>query len=113
MHKRRYEAAERVATRLFEAETAIDEAITRVAQLTAILPQARQDARLSAVVGQEALESAVAILPALAQARQQIVNTHAKLDGVKGQVGLGPVSFGGSGGKPPEQTGLHAVEDVA
>lgn len=113
MHKRRYEAAERVATRLFEAEAAIDDAIARVSQLTASIPQARQDARLSAIVGQDALESAIAVLPALAQARQQIVDTHAKLDDAKSQIGLGPVSFGSSGGKPPEHNGLHVVEDVA
>ena len=51
------------------------------------------------------------MLPALAQARQQIVSTHEKLETAKGQIGLGPVSFGSSGGKPPH--GLHAVEDAA
>ena len=116
MFKQRSKAAHDVASRLFEAETAIDTAIRCASELAAILPQARQDANLSAIVGQEALESAIAILPALAEARQRIVATHQRLDTVKGQIGLGPVSFGSSGGKPDAgitTNGLRVVEEAA
>ncbi len=114
MFKQRNKAVHDVANRLFDAEEAIDVAIRRASELAAILPQARQDAHLSAIVGQEALASAIAILPALAEARQWIVSTHERLDIVKGQIGLGPVSFGSSGGKPDgSTTGLHIVEEAA
>ena len=58
MIKQRRDAAERLATRLFATEKAVDEAIRRMADLTGYMPTARTDAKLSAVFGQEAISQA-------------------------------------------------------
>lgn len=116
MRKERLEAAKRIADRLLETETAIDLAIARASELTASMPLARQDANLSAIVGQDAMESAAKIVPALAKARQSIVATHRQLDEAKDQIGLRQVAFGSPDGKPEPQslpTRLSVVQDAA
>ena len=55
MLKQRRAAAEIVAEALFAAEKAIDDAIAQTAALAGLMPVSRQDANLSAVVGQDAL----------------------------------------------------------
>lgn len=112
MRKQRMEAAQKVAQSLFEAENAIDEAIARAAELMASIPTARKNANLSGVFGQDALRSVSAVLPALAQAREDLVATHSHLDQAKTDMGLSHVAFGTPGGKPP-QTILRAVDAAA
>lgn len=114
MSKARRDAAFAVADQLFATENAIDSALTTAAQFVGTMPVARQQARLSAIVGQEALDHAVAAMAALNEARRAIVAAHQALSGVQGQIGLGAVAFGAIDGKPPyPKFALRAVEPVA
>lgn len=102
MLKQRRMAAEHIAGALFEAETAIDEAISKAANFAGSLPTFRKAAGASALIGQEAIARASHAIVALAEARQQIVEAHKELSVAQGQVGLGAVAFdGGDGDKPP------------
>lgn len=100
MLKQRRMVAEQIAAALFEAEAAIDAAISKTAQLTGVMPALRQEANLSAVIGQDAVERASQALIALAEARRAIVETHKELATAKDQVGLGAVMTSTGGDKP-------------
>lgn len=91
----------RVADQLFAAEAAIDGALSAVAALTAMLPNARIEARLSAVVGQGVFDCSSRTIAALTEARRGIVATHHELSGVQHSVGLGALALGGDD-KPDE-----------
>jgi len=94
--------AEQIAGALFEAEAAIDAAITKTAALTGVMPALRTQAGASALIGQDAVERASQAIMALADARRAIVETHKELSIAQTQIGLGAVSFDpGSGNKPP------------
>ena len=108
MLKERRMAAEQVAGALFEAEAAIDAALTKTAHLTGVMPMLRSKAGASALIGQDALERASAAIAALAQARRAIVETHKELSIVQGQIGLGAVRMTGDDGEKPPPQGLHA-----
>jgi hypothetical protein len=103
MLKERRMAAEQVAGALFEAEAAIDAALSKTAHLTGVMPSLRKSAGASALIGQDALERATQAIMALAEARRAIVETHKELSIVQGQIGLGAVRMGGDTGevKPP------------
>ena len=103
MLKERREVAEQVAGALFEAEAAIDLALSKTAHLTGMMPLLRKQAGASALIGQDAVERATQAIMALAEARRAIVETHKELSVVQGQIGLGAVRMGGDpGDKPPE-----------
>ena len=103
MLKERRMVAEQVAGALFEAEAAIDAALSKTAQLTGIMPMLRKQAGASALIGQDAVERASQAIMALAEARRAIVETHKELSVVQTQIGLGAVRMGGDpGDKPPE-----------
>lgn len=103
MLKERRMAAEQVAGALFEAEAAIDAAISKTALLTGVMPTLRKQAGASALIGQDAVERASQAIMALAEARRAIVETHKELSIAQGQIGLGAVRMGGDpGDKPPE-----------
>ena len=104
MLKDRRAAAMKVAESLFAAEEAIDLALARAAELNSTLVTARTDAKLSAIVGQEAFEVSASAFAALARARADIVETHKRLSETQVQVGLRTISFGDNG-KPPEERG--------
>jgi len=87
--------AHQVADQLFAAEAAIDGALAAVASLTAMLPNARIDARISAMVGQTVFERTSETIAALATARRGIVETHRELSGVQAEIGLRHVALGG------------------
>jgi hypothetical protein len=103
MLKERRLAAEQVASALFEAETAIDAALAKTAQLTGVMPALRKAAGASALIGQDAVERASEAIMALAEARRAIVETHKELSVVQGQIGLGAITMTGDTGevKPP------------
>jgi hypothetical protein len=104
MLKERRMAAEQVASALFEAETAIDAALSKTAMLAGVMPQLRKAAGASALIGQDAVERASQAIMALAEARRAIVETHKELSVVQGQIGLGAVRMAGDeGSKPPPQ----------
>jgi hypothetical protein len=103
----------KIAAQLVAAEAAIDGALTAVATLTAMLPNARVESRLSAVVGQGVFERSCQTIAALTDARRGIVETHRELSSVQHQVGLGGVSFGGEDkpeeNEPPTEGRLRTV----
>ena len=103
MLKQRREAAETVAEALFAAEKAIDAAISTTATLAALMPSSRQAARVSALIGQDALMSAINTMQALAAAREGIVTTHKHLSVAQRDMGLSAVSFGEPAVKPGDE----------
>lgn len=115
MLKQRRMVAEQIAGALFEAEAAIDAAISKTALLTGVMPALRQEANLSALVGQDAVERATQAIMALAEARRAIVETHKELSAAQVQVGLGAVALDGGGTKPATTTAraLRAIETAA
>jgi hypothetical protein len=113
MRTKRIEATQQVATQLFEAEAAIDAAIAATAKLTALMPEARANASISAVVGQEAMLQASQTLAALVAARQDIVNTHKALDEVKTDLGLRTMAMGGAVYKGSATPHLEVVAEAA
>lgn len=94
MPRTRQIIAQRVADRLFAAESAIDLALTRAAELNASMPAARTDARLPAMVGQEALDKAAGAFASLVEARRRMVEAHQSLDATRAQIGLREVAAG-------------------
>lgn len=105
MLKQRREAAIKVADRLFAAEEAIDIALARGAELNQTMVTARAEAGLSALVGQEAFQTATAAFAALVRARCDIVETHKRLSEIKIQVGLRTIAIGDGAPKPPKERG--------
>ena len=115
MLKQRRMAAEQVAGALFEAESAIDAAICKAAQLTAIMPLLRQSAGASALIGQDAVERASQAIMCLTEARRAMVETHKELSVVQTQIGLGAVKLEGDDGeKPPpiERAGEREMRQI-
>lgn len=94
MPRTRQIVAQGLAERLFAVEDAIDAALTRVAELSAAMPQARAEARLPAMIGQDALAGAAETFAALVEARRRIVETHASLDTARTQIGLKEIAGG-------------------
>jgi hypothetical protein len=110
MLKERRMAAEQVAGALFEAEAAIDAAISKTALLTGVMPSLRKQAGASALIGQDAVERASQAIMALAEARRAIVETHKELSVVQGQIGLGAVRMGGDGGEKPPPMAIEVEQ---
>lgn len=112
MLQQRRMAAQQVADSLFESEAAIDAAITAVAKLAGVMPAVRSDARLSALIGQGALERAIEAMGELGSARRAIVETHKELSIAQRDIGLGAIAFGGAEEKPKEGpvAGLAVVQ---
>lgn len=92
--------ARKVANELFGVETSIEKALADTAQFTASLPEARAQAKIPAVVGQEVFDSALKAMAALTEARRHIVEMHGHLDETKNYLGLRTVAFGGGMPKP-------------
>ena len=103
MLKQRRMVAEQVAAALFEAEAAIDIAITKAAILTGVMPQLRKQAGASALIGQGAVERACQAIMSLTEARRAMVETHQELSIVQTQIGLGAITMADptGGDKPP------------
>ena len=101
MPRLRQAVAQQVADRLFAVESAIDLALTRAAELNAAMPQARAEARLPAMIGQDAFDRAAEAFTSLVEARRRIVATHASLDEARVQIGLKEVASGDTVPKTP------------
>jgi len=112
MPRTRQAVAQQVADRLFAVEAAIDIALTRAAELNAAMPQARAEARLPAMIGQEALVGASETFVALVEARRRIIGTHASLDEARAQIGLREVAAGDSVPKPNPFTEAREQDTV-
>jgi hypothetical protein len=104
--------AQRVATKLFATENAIDAAMVEAAELMADMLKARKDIGLSAVVGDRASAKLVEALSALGEARSAMVEMHTELNDVKLRIGV-RTKMAGVEDKPPETTrGLAEVRPV-
>ncbi len=100
MRRKRIEATIDVTKILIEAEFALDRAVQATAQLNATMSSARITANLSAIVGQNALESAACSLSSLVAARSHLVETHHRLTAVKTDIGLREFAGGDPQTKP-------------
>lgn len=94
MPKHRQIVARSVAERLFAAEEALDLAAARIAELNAALPLARLDARVAAMVGQEAITNSASAVMLVAQTRERIIATHASLKQASDDIGLREIGYG-------------------
>lgn len=94
MRAQRQTIARHVAQRLFAAEEALDLAFARIAELNAVLPLARLDARLSAAIGQDAIMTSASAMVLMAETREKIVATHANLKQASDDIGLAETSYG-------------------
>lgn len=112
MLRERRIAVEQVARALFEAENAIDQALSKAAGLTSLMPTVRQQAGLSAIIGQDAVERAGQAILALTEARRAIVETHKELTVAQHQIGMGTVLDGAGGGTKPFASGGETNEPV-
>lgn len=90
MLNERLSAAKIVAASLKDLEEALDDTLICAAALTSALPTARRTAKLSPVVGQEAIALSGEVLVALHQARAALVQAHAELADVRDTIGLTP-----------------------
>jgi len=103
MLRERRAAAENMAKKLFAAEQAIDDAISKMADLIGYMPIARSNAHLSAVIGQDAISEAAETLNVMVDARRHLVATHNLLAETRDQVGLQAMAMGSTDMKPPLQ----------
>ncbi len=106
MLKQRREAAVRIASSLRSAEQATETAMVAAAELNTVMLTSRAAAKLSVVVGQDALDSAAAAYASFAQGMRHIVDAHQRLREAQTQVGLdrlGPqeLGFGDNSDCPP------------
>ena len=107
MLKNRRDAAMKVVDSLYAAEDAIDVALARAAELNSTLVTARNEAKVSALVGQDAFEVAASAFAALARARADMVETHKRLSETKVQIGLRTVAVGDL---VPKAAGAAAID---
>lgn len=84
----------RLAQQLFNAERAVDLALTEAATLTALLPEARRDAYLAATVAQSAFAASAASVSALASARGELAAAHRVLGTLAKSLGLETLAAG-------------------
>lgn len=94
MRKQRLAAAQTVADRLFAFEKALDDAFALGSELSSRIVLARQEAGLSAVFGQDAIDGVVRTLSALSGARRELVGTHHQLKAWADDIGLKEVGWG-------------------
>ncbi len=115
MRKERIEATNDIANQLFAAEEAIDAAITEMAKLSAIMPEARIRVKVGAALGHSALKHAGESLSLLIEARESVVCVHTALDQAKTDIGLRTYGIGAGYLKPSANAVplLEAVSDAA
>lgn len=108
---KRSEAAIAGTEKLKRAEAAIDAALRETAELMGLLPSLRLEAKLSAVIGQEAVANLSETLAHIVSARRTIIETHSALATVRTQIGCGALAVGDVDkvGDPPRTSGLHAL----
>lgn len=97
----RTNAATKVAAHLIPAETAIDEAVAKVASLIGTMLTARVEANLPMSVGQSALDAMTQAMNMMLQARSKVIESHSALATTQVEIGLRTVGFGDMGCPPP------------
>ena len=80
--------AQGVANRLFASEKAIDAALAESSKLMAEMVGSREELRMAATVGDEAVAKVAEAVAALAQARAAVVASHRELEQVKLRLGI-------------------------
>jgi len=103
------------AEQLFAAEQAVEEAFTRVTALAKSLAEMRLASNLSMGVGRDAMKSITSSIRLLAEAREEMIDAHQHLDGVKTQIGCRTVMVGhldkpSTDGVIVPTSGLHVVD---
>jgi hypothetical protein len=104
MRKQRLAAARSVAESLFAFEQALDRTFALGAGLSSGIVNARMDAGISAVIGQDAIDGAIKTLALIADARRELVSTHHQLKAFADNIGLREVSWGDLVKPPAAQT---------
>ncbi len=99
MLKKRIEVARAVGDRVNRSEMAIDMAIQELGELTRYLPEARTEAGLAALHGQEALSEVSKAMGKLVSARARLVKAHDYLDETRSEIGLTVKMVGSWNGK--------------
>jgi hypothetical protein len=98
--------AQRVATKLFATENAVDTAILEASQLLASLVEARSEVGVSAVLGQDCFTKVSAALSALTESRQAMVDAHHAMNETKLRLGI-RTRMAGTGPKSFMEPGEH------
>jgi len=80
--------AQRVASKLFATEAAVDGALSEAAELMTEMLKARKDVKISTVVGDDAAAKLVDAIKALGEARTAMVGVHNELAEVKLRLGI-------------------------
>ena len=101
--------AQRVATKLFATENAVDAAILEASQLLAGLIEARNEIGFSAVLGTEAVSKVSLALSALSESRRAMVDAHNELNDAKLRLGI-RTRMDGTGPKGYLEPGDNIVE---
>ncbi|MDB5430761.1 MAG: hypothetical protein JWP35_1877 [Caulobacter sp.] len=102
---------QKVATKLFATERSVDAAMSDAAELMAMLMQARQDVRASAVVGDQAAVKLAEAIAAISAARSAVVACHNELADVKLRLGV-RTKMAGTDPKFIEQIGQADLREV-
>jgi hypothetical protein len=100
MRKERIAAVTNVTMHLIEAERAMDEALEKVALLTAAMSSSRRAANLSAVTGHAAFTRITTATQFVGQARSELALSHIELNAAKSEIGLREMNYGGGMGCP-------------
>ena len=80
--------AQGVANRLFATEKAIDAALVESSGLMGAMMASREELRISATVGDDAVAKVAEALATLTAARSQVVAAHRELEQVKLRIGI-------------------------
>lgn len=101
--RQRDKVAADIAAGMTEFENDLARALSSGGRLTALLPMARMEADVSAVVGQDAIGHIVGSVGLLAQAMDKTVDGHNRLAELARHFRVPVTSVGDKGGIPPVQ----------
>ncbi len=113
MLRNRMAAAKDVAEKLVALESAIDDALLCAAELSLSASKGRKTANISAMVGQDALNSTAKTYASLMEARSQIVDAHGAYADVRDQIGLRTFAGGMYGDCVEGKIGAANEEEAA
>ena len=120
MLKNRLRVVKNVTEKLTALEAAIDDALICAGDLTVSVSTGRQEAKLSAVVGQEAVGLTGEALQSLYTARAKIVEAHNEFAVVRDKIGMRTYAGGGlwkpatpSAANEHRETNVLNSQDVA
>ena len=112
MNRENILVAQNMASKLFAAEEAIDTALNKAADLAGFMPVARHEARVSAEVGQDAIEHLLESMRMLSEARKRMIDTHGALARTQASARLAPRNFGGFIDKPQFRDEAHKLSVI-